>query len=209
MKILKHNVLCASMVLCAALFFSCANNPKRISDEIMEDIFNGEFGYLPVVGGRVLSDIKFRTTDILFENWVVQVEGKLYDVKVDRFKYQPMFFDLPNNIKSFKYLGSWDNPDQKIYKTKGVSQEYYKEYDYLKHFYKGYEDYKQKSLKECESNPDCKYYEEDEYILYKQVVPEKRFHYRVETITSIDKATICMYRINNEWKVGAILKKNI
>jgi hypothetical protein len=196
------------MLITITLLIACSNNPSSIADQIMEDVSNGEFGFLQGVGGVVLHDSKFRITDRVLEHMQAK-QDKPYDVTRDRFQLQPLVFDFPKNIKSYKFLDVWDNSGGKMLKIEETSEKYYHKHDYLETSHRSYEVFKSEVIKKCKEINGCEYNEKKEFIKYEEVVPEKRYKYRVETISGIFKVTICMYLIREEWKVGAIYKENI
>ncbi|MCS5489301.1 hypothetical protein [Algoriphagus limi] len=186
----------------------CSNNPRSIADDIMKDISNGDFTYLQGVDGVILYDKEFRTTDRVLRH-ITSEENRLYNTESDMFRLQRIMFNLPNNILSYDFLDSWDNPDNKYLEIEDISTHYYYGTEYMNLIHDTYDKFKNAKLKQCQENPSCYFDEENEYIKYEETVPEKRYYYKAITTGGIFKVSICMYLIKDEWKVGAIFKENI
>ena len=191
------------------LFALCAcNNPKSTADQLMEDIFNGDFGYTQGVNGVFLLGGALRTTDRMMEH-LKATEDEIYNMFTDKDELEPMVFNIPKNIKSYKFLESWGDSENEMLKTEPVHERYYNANEYLASIYKNYENFKSQKITECENLKDCEYNEERGFIKYSENVMEKRFVYRVETLSDILQVSIVLYKIREEWKLGAVYSKSI
>jgi hypothetical protein len=196
------------LLLTFPLIIGCADSPRKISDEIIQDIFEGNFLFLKGPGGLVLYDSKFRITPVVYEH-IAGTGGELFNISIDLFKYQQLMFRWPKNIKSFSYIDSYSDSEHKLIKTIDISESYYQEYSYLESIYNSFENFKSKTIEEAKKHPDYEIFEEKEFLIYSEIVAEEKFNYRVETLSTIEIVTICVYNTGAKWEVGAIYSKKI
>jgi hypothetical protein len=205
---LKYPIMKKSLCLLIPLIVlltACSNNPRSIADQVMKDMYNLKFRYIYVPGGVVLSTGNFETTWALVIDIYAKVNVKYdYSSDTDREFYNSLF-DLPQNIKSYDYLESWDNPDNKMFQLTDVSEDYY--VDHFKSSFENYETFKSKWIELYRNSEGFEYLEDKQLIKHEAVVPEKRFYYLVETDKRKYWVTICMYQLMSGWKVGAIFKE--
>jgi len=196
-----------SFLLCTSTTYTILTSARWFSDQIMRDIFNFEIESIKTFEGKIFNDNKHRETYVLIEHIVITSLKRECNPKEDFLYYRPLLFDPPEGIVNYRYVSRLSDPDNVLMSSADISHKYYTENKYLEQFYSNYENFKTDKLNSYSTYPGFEYNEADSVVFYGKIVPEKRFTYRVKTISDIEKVTVCLYKINQEWRLGAIFRR--
>jgi len=198
------------MILISLSYFIYDNyfSLKAKANQVVENIYKGEFNYSPVLGGKILVSKEIMSDEIVTEfllntNKKVSPESKI--------EMRTFVFDIPQNIIKYDLTKTWSNKT-KITLAEDVSEKWYNElFANLPQLYSSYDDYLRKEIDTYKEKMNYKFVDSIKQITYEiDNIPEERFYYRVETTSDVKRMQLVFYNIPDKgWKLVSILQNNI
>lgn len=177
-------------------------HPRYIAETIMKDMSNGKvmfFNGILLIPGH-------KTTDRVIAS-IFAERGEVYNYRNDEYT-KSLVFNIPQGIISYDYIDSWEN-ESEFSTIENIKQSYSKA-DYLHNQYPTYEKYKEWIVSIYNKKKGFQYISDDT-IRYNDIIPERRYSYKVITVSGMKKVQICLLKNtvmgSNTWEVGAIFQQ--
>jgi len=186
---------------CSILFMSCDSYlPRVVANDTMKSLYTGDrYG--------------FEISYCVLEDFVAK-ENREFNPTTDIVLYKKLFFDYPQAIQTYTYLGHYSTVDT-LYVARSYSRETYANDSINNSVWGSYEKFADMIKTPREDQVTFTVLEDKNIVKYGKLASIRQFYYRVSTLTGPYKTTVLLVKEHSflkhrdTWQVAAVFNQPI